>query len=60
MLITIEISTKNKRVPTKSDIQKNIDALKRAIGAETTAMDTILISDTISILCGIQKKLPEK
>ena len=60
MIVTIEICTKNKRVPTKSDIQKNIDALKRAIGAETTAMDTILISDTISILYGIQKKLPEE
>lgn len=59
MLVTIEIKSK-KGTPKKQDIQKNIDALERVLISNTTsAHDTVLILDTLSILKGIQKKLPE-
>lgn len=45
---------------TKSDMQKNINSLVRAIkGEELTPHDLISLNDTKSILEGIQKNLPK-
>lgn len=46
------------RKPTKHDIQKNIDALERAIKGKPLACDMVLLMDTKSILQGIQNQLP--
>jgi len=61
MLVTIEISAgpyRDYRV-TKADIQKNIDALDRAIDGKPQANDFTLLMDTQTILEGIQQQLPD-
>jgi|FLOH01.1.fsa_nt_gi hypothetical protein len=61
MFVKIELlSGRDKKEPTKHDIQKNIDALCRAIRGKKTGVDDILLADTKSILMGIQEKLPTK
>jgi len=42
----------------KRDIQKNIDALNRAIEGKLLSGDFVLLIDTRSILEGVQNKLP--
>ena len=61
MKVTIELKSSNKTVPypRKRDIQKNIDALARAIDGKPVACDFLLLTDTKSILEGIQRSLPE-
>ncbi len=46
--------------PTKEDIQKNIDALQRIVDGKPFCTDSAIQIDTISILKGIQRKLPGK
>jgi hypothetical protein len=46
--------------PTKREIQKNIDALQRSIDGKPQVRDHLLLSDTMSILAGIQKQLPDR
>lgn len=60
MEITINLKTgpNHKEEVTKQDIQKNIDALQRAIDGKPLAFDFVLLSDTKSILEGIAAKLP--
>lgn len=53
MDITIELLAGS-----KSDMDKNIDAIDRAL-KKANAADTNLLSDTRSILIAIQNKLPE-
>lgn len=43
---------------TKQEIQKNIDALQRAIDGKPMVKDFVLLLDTKSILEGIKTKLP--
>jgi hypothetical protein len=58
MNITIELyAGNNSPMPRKKDIQKNIDAINRAIKGEKTSQDDILLMDTRSILVAIQDKL---
>jgi len=62
MKVVIELRTgpyHNKSV-TKEDIQRNIDVLEKVISEPRTALDTILLLDTKSILDMIQQKLPER
>jgi hypothetical protein len=61
MNVTIELRTGNKKAPypRKCDIQKNIDALARAIDGKPLASDFALLVDTKSVLEAIQRKLPE-
>lgn len=59
MDITIELLAGSKHEPpSKSDMDKNIDAIDRAL-KKANAADTNLLSDTRSILIAIQNKLPE-
>ena len=60
MQITIELRAGNTPFgkPTKAEIQKNIEALERAIDGKPQSRDFILLLDTKSILEGIQKQLP--
>lgn len=44
---------------TKQAIQKNIDALQRAVDGKPSSHDFVLMIDTKSILEGIQKQLPD-
>ena len=59
MEITIEIrsGSKHNDMVTKADVQKNIDALSRAIEGKPRASDFVLLIDTRSILEGIQQQL---
>ena len=58
MLITIEIlEGPKKKEPTASGIQRNIDALQRAIDRPINIVDTQLLTDTKSILVAIQKEI---
>lgn len=60
MKVTIEIfAGANHKEPTKSDMERNIQALDRAIAGEQYNNDFMLLTDTRSILVGIQKKLPD-
>ena len=61
MLIKIELCAgRDAQEPHKSDIQKNIDALRRVVDGKTkTGVDDVLILDTISVLEGIKKRLPD-
>ena len=43
---------------TQRDIQKNIDALRRAVDGKPQAQDSTLLLDTLSIMEGIKAKLP--
>ena len=57
MQVMIDICAGNeKKDPTKKDIQKNIDALKKLLSHTS---ETVLLLDSISILKSIQDKLPE-
>jgi hypothetical protein len=54
MLVTIELlAGPSGSVPTVHDVQRNINALKRATPGDVE--DAVLIRDTISILEAIQK-----
>ncbi len=44
--------------PTKQDIERNIEAQERAIQGKLNVGDFVSLSDTKSILVGIQKELP--
>ena len=59
MKVTIELknSSKQESMPTKADIQKNIDALSRTIDGNPVAIDFMLLADTKSILEAIQQQL---
>lgn len=62
MKITIELCSginHNANI-TKQDIQKNIDALRRAIDGKSAALDFVLLLDTKSILECIKEKLPNE
>ncbi len=60
MRITIEIRNPHTDYPNKGHIQQNIDALRRAIYRNPpTAADDQLLADTLSILEGIQRELPD-
>jgi hypothetical protein len=60
MKITIELryGLYHSESVAKGDIQKNIDAIERAIAGRETVIDDMLLEDTKSILVGIQEKLP--
>ncbi|MCK5603313.1 hypothetical protein KAR91_15625 [Candidatus Pacearchaeota archaeon] len=60
MILTIELSAgpRGQKSVTKNEIQKNIDALQRAVDGKMMCSDDLSIMDTISILEGIQNKLP--
>ena len=58
MKVTIElVAGPRGHSPTKADMEKNIEALQRAIDGNPRCSDFILLSDTKSILVGIQKLL---
>ena len=60
MFVKIELLTgPNKANPRKKDMDKNIDALDRAISGKKKANDDHLLLDTKSILEGIKRELPE-
>lgn len=60
MHVTIEILNPLTAYPTKAHIQTNIDALTRALRNEPRqAADDQLLVDTLSILEGIQRELPD-
>lgn len=61
-MITVKIELasgpRGESAVTKREMQKNIDALERAAASsQTTARDLVLLTDTVSILRGIQKQL---
>jgi hypothetical protein len=59
MEVTIKVYAGNpRREPDKGDIQRNIDAIKRAATGKPECGDMVLYLDTVSILEGIQRKLP--
>lgn len=63
MLINIELKQGNypySQKPTKQGIQRNIDAIQRAIDGTPQAIDFALLIDVNSILKGIQTKLPNE
>ena len=62
MIVTIDLETDSRRnhEVTKSDIDKNIEAIQRAIDGNLTTVDTIYLLDTKSILAGIREQLPDK
>ena len=58
MKIMIELlAGSNKRDPKPADMDKNIEALRRAVDGKPQARDFILLMDTISILEGIKEQL---
>lgn len=61
MFIGIELRAgkEGRKRVAKSDIQKNIDAQRRAIDGKSLAGDHVLLNDTLSILTGIREKLPD-
>lgn len=59
MIVSIELITKENKRITKSDIDKNIQALKRFSIGDQTIADSISLLDTLSILYAIKKQLPE-
>jgi len=60
MKIQIELSTGNSHYPyvTQEDLDRNIEALDRAIEGKSLALDFVLLTDTKSILEAIRKELP--
>jgi hypothetical protein len=61
MIVSIELCTGpnlDEHV-TKKDVQKNIDALQRAVDGEPLSHDFVLLLDTMYIIKGIQKRLPD-
>ncbi len=60
MFIELDLRQANSYLgATKEGIQRNIDALERAIQGKPLAMDFIFLIDAKSILEAIQKHLPE-
>jgi hypothetical protein len=59
MIIELELKAAGGFEPTKSDIQKNINALDDALSRKFKGDTNILLIDTKSILIGIQKNLSE-
>jgi len=61
MQVTIELyaGPRHRDKVTKQDIQKNIDALQRAMDGKLLALDFMLLLDTKSILKGIKANLPD-
>lgn len=61
MIVSIELCTgpNHDEHVTKKDVQKNIDALQRAVDDEPLAHDFVLLLDTMYIMKGIQKRLPD-
>lgn len=59
MIVSIELITKENKRIAKSDIDKNIQALKRYSIGDQTIADSISLLDTLSILYAIKKQLPE-
>ena len=59
MMVTIELRTgpRGSEFVTKSDIQRNIDSLRRVRDGKGTPKDIVTVNDTISILEGIKEKL---
>ncbi len=61
MFVNVEIKAGMGRDPTKSDIQKNIDALNHVMKHDDiNSICTTLLIDTRSILEGIQRGLPNE
>jgi len=60
MKVTIEIDSGNGPygMVTKADVEKNIQAIQRAIDGKPQAQDSLLLVDTKWILKGIQKECP--
>ena len=59
MFVKIELlAGPNKRTPTKLDMDKNIEAMDRAIKGKKLFGDDVLLVDTRSILYGIRERLP--
>ena len=58
VVIELRAGANHRHHVTKQEMQKNIDALKRAIDGKPLASDYVLLIDTRSILEGIQAKLP--
>ena len=59
MFVKIELlAGPNKNQPTKRDMNKNIEALERAINGKPQARDFMLLTDTKSIMDAIRDKLP--
>ena len=61
MMVTIELKTgaRPRRSVQKSDVDRNIAALQKAINNEPrTAIDDQLLIDTLSILEGIKNAMP--
>ena len=59
MLIQINVvAGGNNHAPTKEDVQKNIDAIQRAVEHKPECSDDVLLLDTQSILIAIQDNLP--
>jgi len=61
MKVTIDIAAGNNQfgLVTKTDVEKNIQAVQRAIDGKSQAQDSILLLDTKWILIGIQEQLPK-
>lgn len=59
MIIELELKAGRGLDPTKSDIQKNINALDDALSRNFKGDTDILLIDTKSILVAIQKKLSQ-
>ena len=62
MRVEIELrSGPNQREAVRQvDIQENIDALWRCVDGRKTVIDDTLLLDTITILVGIQRQLPNR
>lgn len=60
MKVTMELLAggRGERRVTKEEIQKNIDAVHRAIDSNKLAMDVGPLNGVLSILEGIKKNLP--
>ena len=59
MLVTVDLKSEFSDTPTKSDMQKNIDALRRYVDNKQHSFDFVLLIDTIYILEELKDKLPE-
>lgn len=59
MIVKVEVLAGNDhKEPKKSDIDKNIAAVERAISGKSQAGDFVSLTDTLSILKGIRQQLP--
>lgn len=62
MKITINLlaGPDHREIVTEHDVQRNIEALQRAIDGKSLAADFVLLMDTKSILEGIKAKLTNR